>query len=381
MKADLTAGEFTPGRIVVRSVNWLGDAVMAVPALIRLGERFPAAQIAVLSPVRLAPLWKRVPVVHEVLTIEPGRSPLRVGAALRRRAFDAGLVLPNSPRTALELRVGRVPLRTGYSGGWRSALLTHPIPLRKSIAAMRKRTAAEIRELISGGGEAPVPSGIPLESHHVFHYLHLVAAAFGANPEPVRPELRVDDSSRDAFRGKFDLPAGGAGAALVGLNPGAEYGPAKRWPAGRFVEAAIELRRRRNCTLLLFGVTGDPACAEVAQGLRESGVESSFRDLAGRTSLDELLAGLSLCDAVLTNDSGPMHVAAALGVGVVAPFGSTSPELTGPGLPGGDSRIEILRHPPPCAPCFLRECPIDFRCMKAIAATEAVEAVERLLDA
>ena len=160
---------------------------------------------------------------------------------------------------------------------------------------------------------------------------------------------------------------------VFGLNPGAEYGPAKRWPVERFIAAAQEIQNRTNCIWLIFGGKGDMTLAErINSELRTP--NSELRSLAGQTSLRELMSLLKLCRVLLTNDSGPMHVAAALGTPVVVPFGSTSPELTGPGLPG-DPRHRLLKSDAPCSPCFLRECPIDLRCLNGISVERVVEAM------
>jgi heptosyltransferase-2 len=167
---------------------------------------------------------------------------------------------------------------------------------------------------------------------------------------------------------------------LSGLNPGAEYGPAKRWPRERFVAAAVELQRRTNCHWWIFGgKTDEPLASGIAAEIvaTKSGPPESVRCLAGQTSLRELCAALKACDLVLTNDTGPMHVAAAVGTPVVVPFGSTSPELTGPGLPG-DPRHRLVKSSTPCSPCFRRECPIDFRCMNGISVQSVVEAAMKL---
>jgi heptosyltransferase-2 len=160
---------------------------------------------------------------------------------------------------------------------------------------------------------------------------------------------------------------------IFGLNPGAEYGPAKRWPIEKFTAAAKEIQQRTSCAWILFGGKNDaPIANQTDSALRTP--HSALRNLCGQTSLRELMALLKLCRVLLTNDTGPMHVAAALGTPVVVPFGSTSPELTGPGLPG-DPRHRLLKSDAPCSPCFLRECPIDFRCMNGISVESVVEAV------
>lgn len=178
-----------------------------------------------------------------------------------------------------------------------------------------------------------------------------------------------------------------AGGPLFGLNPGAEYGLAKRWPEERFIETAIALHRRFGCRWLVLGGPADKELAgRIANGIAaaidpdpdKSGTSHrKVWNLAGQTSLPELCAALSLCDLVLTNDTGPMHVAAAVGTRVVVPFGSTSSTLTGPGLPH-DPRHRLLQSDVVCAPCFQRVCPIDFRCMLGITVDRMVAAASDL---
>ena len=325
----------------------------------------------------------------------------------RDTSFDAALVLPNSIRSGIEVKLAGIPRRIGYAANWRDWSLTEVVPQRTGVVTMRKRTDAEVRRLVADSErsaafrpqQAAAPDGrscgvnaaLPAESHHIYHYLHL-AAALGAKSEPLAPLIAVTDAEVAAVKAKFNLPDG----LLIGLNAGAEYGPAKRWPAERFIATAKELRARLNCHFIIFGGPADNALAtEIAAALaavpaacsrRSDGTNSTDGDckspaqvvtsLAGRTSLRELCAALRACRVVLTNDTGPMHVAAAVGTRVVALFGSTSPELTGPGLPG-DARHVLLRGEAACSPCFLRECPIDFRCMTSLTVERVVQAVER----
>jgi len=164
---------------------------------------------------------------------------------------------------------------------------------------------------------------------------------------------------------------------VFGLNPGAEYGPAKRWPIERFIATAKEIQQRTHCTWILFGGPND---AELGNQIQSAVGPAASLNLAGKTSLRELMCLIKLCRVFLTNDTGPMHIAAALGVPVAAIFGSTSPELTGP-VSSGETRHQILASDAPCAPCFLRECPIDFRCMNGINVERVVEAVVALAKA
>jgi heptosyltransferase II len=358
-------------RILVRGVNWLGDAIMTTPALLRLREAKPSAHITLLTHEKLADLWTHHPAINAVLTFHEGDSVFSVARKLRAQKFSLALVLPNSPRAALETFVARIPVRVGLARPWRNFLLTQRISPRPGVVAMRKRSSSEVQQLIRSTGSSHSPA-IPAASHQVHHYLHL-AAALRANPEPLPPHLEVSDAEVTAIRQRFG--AGGIASPLFGLNAGAEYGPAKRWPRERFVAAAIELQRQTNCRWWIFGgKTEEPLAASIAGEIAARGMGAGgVQNLAGQTSLRELCAALKACDLVVTNDTGPMHLAAAVGTPVVVPFGSTSPELTGPGLPGKPQH-GLIKATVTCSPCFLRECPIDFRCMKSITVESVIAA-------
>ncbi len=404
----MPASSASSERILVRGVNWLGDAVMTTPALQRLREAHPDAHIALLTTSKLAELWRHHPDIDQVLTFEPGESPWSVGRRLRRLEFTSALVLPNSPRSALEVFLAGIPRRVGHARPWRNWLLTHLVAPRAAETPMRKRTEAEIRRLIRAtpvfAASSVPPEGravqlerpltpalspsdeerekyAPPEAHHIYQYLNL-AAALGANPRAVAPRLEVMEAEVQTIRQRFGSAAPGqTRPPLLGLNAGAEYGPAKRWPRERFIEAAIKIQAATGCHCWVFG---GPAEADFARGIADSiaaakaGPPDSVRCLAGQTSLRELCAALKACDVLLTNDSGPMHVAAAVGTRVVALFGSTSPDLTAPGLPG-DTRHRLLTCGAPCSPCFRRECPIDLRCMSGISVEQVAAAVLELL--
>lgn len=367
-----------PEKILVRGVNWLGDAVMTTPALQRLREAKPGAHISLLTSAKLADLWRHHPALDAVLTFQPGESVFAVAKKLRAENFSTALVLPNSPRSALEVFVARIPQRIGLARPWRNLFLTQRLAPRPAEATMRKRSVSEIQRLIAGAVTTP-DSPLAPSAHHLHQYLHL-AAALGAKPEPLPPRLEVTVEEVLAIRKRFGF-SGDSGARLLGLNPGAEYGPAKRWPRERFVAAAIALQRRTACHWWIFGGQADePLASGIAAEIAaaKTGPPDSVRCLAGQTLLRELCAALKACDVVVTNDTGPMHVAAAVGTPVVVPFGSTSPELTGPGLPG-DTRHRLIKAQVPCSPCFRRECPIDFRCMNSISVESVVESVLQVL--
>ena len=360
----------SPRRILVRGTNWLGDAVMTGPALLRLREKFPEVCIALLTPEKLWQLWINHPAIDEIISFSPDESVFAVSKKLRAGKFDTALVLPNSPRSAIEIFLAGIPKRIGYARPWRNFFLTQTVAPRPDAAKMRKRSVEEIKQLIERNPESGTRNrGFQKSAHQMHEYLHL-AAALGANVEPLPPKLVVAPEEIVEVGKKFGLEE--ISGPVFGLNPGAEYGPAKRWPIERFIEAAKEIRRRTNCAWILFGGGNDTEFTNQIQSALGDG--PGIFNLAGKTSLRELMALMKRCRVFLTNDTGPMHVAAALGVPVVAIFGSTSPELTGP---VSETRLEILTSEAPCSPCFLRECPIDFRCMKGIAVERVVEAVVR----
>jgi len=386
----------TPRRLLVRGVNWIGDAVMTTPALMRLREALPNTHITLLTHEKLTGIWQSHPALDEVMAFDTREGVFSIVRRLREAHFDTALLLPNSIRTGLEARLAGIPRRVGYAGSGRNWLLTDAVAWRTNVLRMRKRTAKEVRRIIAetnkraiaGSPPAKEQNGrgseecaTPQASHHVFHYLHL-ATVLGAKPEPLAPLIAVTDAEVTTVKAKFGLPSG----ILIGLNAGAEYGPAKRWPAERFIAAMKELQARLNCAFVIYGGPADNALAtEMVAALpqptsMQNSASSIVTNLAGRTSLRELCAALRACRVVLTNDTGPMHLAAAAGARVVALFGSTSKELTAPGLPG-NARHVILRGEAACAPCFLRECPVDFRCMKSITVDDVVAAVQRAAQA
>lgn len=355
-----------PKKILVRGVNWLGDAVMTTPALLRLRERFRDAEIAVLTPEKLGPLYLHHPAVDRVLMFSPRDSLVRIATWLHDEHFDVAVVLPNSPRSALEVFLARVPQRIGYARPLRNWMLTQRVTDRPNIVTMHKRTEREVRERIAAGEKR---DRYPLTSHHTHHYLHLVGAV-GCNPAPLAPVIHVTDSELADVSARFQLSMR---RPLFALNAGAEYGPAKRWPEDRFVTTAIELHQRTRCSWLVVGGRGDrELAARIGAQISAKIGPEHVRNVAGETNLRELCAALKHCDLLLTNDTGPMHVAAAAGTPVIVPFGSTSPELTGPGLPG-DTRQQFVIGEAPCAPCFLRECPVDFRCMADVTVERVVK--------
>lgn len=366
-------------RIVVRGVNWLGDAIMTLPALTRLRERFPEARITMVSREKLADVWAGQPWIDEVLTIPSRQGVFATAKAIRIRRADMAVIFPNSLRTALEMWFARIPIRVGRDQAVRRWMLTHSVAVDAKLFAMPKRSVVEIQSLLKAGAPSEAPRAA--RRHHVHQYLELVKAV-GARGEACPPRLVVSREAVEKAAARFGLPPKGGGQSkLIGVNPGAEYGPAKRWPLERFSEAARQIAATRPVDVLVFGGPSDrPAADRLVEMLTRKPAKGlgTARAVAGETSLGELASLASRCDVFLSNDSGPMHVAAAVGTRVVGVFGSTSPELTGPGL-ADEKAHRLLRRPPACAPCFLRQCPVDTRCLAAISVDQVSAAVLELL--
>ncbi len=324
--------DLQPFRILIRGSNWLGDAIMSAPAVRAIKRGRIDAHVTILSPAKLADIWKSVAEVDEVIAIEPGESVFAVARKIRRN-FDVAILLPNSMRVALETWLAGIPRRVGYPGHHRRALLN-------SVLAPKKNKKEEAQP----------------PRHQVHHYLAL-AEFVGAN---------ISDAASTPA-GAFRQQPGANEEPVIGLCPGAEYGPAKRWLPERFAEVVRMVHEVTDCEWKVVGVAKDRPIADAI--IAAAGVPCT--DLVGETTLAQLIEELRTCDLLLTNDTGTMHLAAFLGVPTVSVFGSTEPRLTGPLGPSH----RVLRHHVDCSPCFLRECPLAFRCMKTIEVPEVVAAV------
>lgn len=341
-----------PRRILLRAVNWVGDAVMSLPALEALGAACPQAGITVLARPWVAPLYEAHPAVQEVVLYERDRhrglaGRRRLAGELKRRGFDWAVLFQNAFDAAFIAWLARVPVRLGYACDARRLLLSHPLPRRPEVFAGH-------------------------ESSYYLHLLHGAGLAPAPPPEGVAPRLFLDPADRD-WAGRWIEQQGLAGRRLLGLAPGAAFGPAKCWPPEHFAATARELLAGEMDAVLLLGSAGEaPACEAVAREL----AGAPLWNLAGRTSLGRALALLERLALFICNDSGLMHAAAALGVPTLALFGSTNPVATGPLGP----RVRVIYHGLHCAPCKRPRCPLGtLECLRAIAPAEAVRAARKLL--
>jgi lipopolysaccharide heptosyltransferase II len=350
----MTDGIPEVGRLLVVSPNWLGDAVMALPAISDLRRRFPRAHVIVAARRSVAGLFTMTPAVDEVIVLEwSGRLSARRArradiAALRALGADVSVLLPNSFASAWLVHRAGIRERWGYATDMRQPLLSRGV----ARPAIRVHQAEYYRRLMKGLG---FENG-PLE------------------PEFVVPSHALEQASDLLHAAGWDLRR-----LLVVMAPGAAYGGAKRWPAEHFAEVATKLAREQGAQCVLIGSTADGAITRWVRALVGEDVRGSIIDLAGSTTLDTLVGVFGLANACVSNDSGAMHLAAAAGVPLAALFGPTRERETAP-LAQPGRRIEVLINHVWCRPCMLRECPLDHRCMKGLSPQRVLTSVTDLMS-
>jgi len=340
-------------RVVVRGTNWVGDAVMTVPALRELRRLLPDSHITLATRPWAQELFADANFLDDLL-IYDRRGPwsaIKQTAEWRRGKFDLAVVFPNAFEAALIPALARVPFRIGYATDGRTKLLTNPLPIpewrsSKHEVYYYQNIIAELERAL--GGAALIADSHPDAS------LHISAA---------RKSEALDLLHAHGVRQR---------RPLVGLCPGSINSRAKRWPADRYSRLADGLIEKLNAEVLLIGSPEElDVSQEVSHGMRNKPIV-----LTGKTSLAQVTAILSVVDLLITNDTGPAHIASSLGRPTVVIFGPTNPLTTRPFSP----TAEIVRHAPDCAPCMLRDCPIDHRCMTAIDPEDVLERAGRMLS-
>ena len=365
-----------PGRILIVAPNWLGDSIMAQPLLALLQAKTSAA-IDVIAVPAVAPVFRRMPEVSRVIEADFRHGALglkarwKLGRSLRLNAagqtqYAQSFVLPNSWKSALVPFFADIAVRAGYAGEARVGLIDvrHKNPKKGAVREPMAQFYARLAEL--PGKAVPVLPGT-LRSARAG--AALPASANQAAPELTQPFLMADPLRIIVAKVNLGLKPL---QSLVALCPGAEYGPAKRWPAEYFAEVASRLKARGH-TPIVLGTQGD-----VPTGLTiEQLSNGAAINLAGKTSLDDAINLIAGSRAVITNDSGLMHVAAALGTPQLALFGSSSPEHT----PPLSDLARVIYLKTECSPCFARECPLGhFKCMREMTPEQVLMAFDALLQ-
>lgn len=344
-------GGSEPGRIFVRANNWIGDVVLSTPAFCALRARFPRAEISVLAKPWVVPILRHNPHIDRILLYDArGRhrgllGVHRLGRDLRAGRFDTAFLFQRAFEAAWIARIARIPVRVGYGTDGRRWLLTHAVPASRDTLLV----------------------------HRVEHNLSLLEAV---GISPANRELVLSAGVADLDRAKARLEGFGIGMEdrIFGLSPGAAFGPAKRWPAERFSAIAEALSEQERSRGLVFG---GPAEKNIGDEVVRNAPKARLVNLAGLTELEEAVALIGLCGVFVTNDSGLMHVAAALDVPLAAIFGPTDPRTTAP----WSRRHVLLRMDGVrCSPCLKRDCDKDHRCMDLITVEDVRSALKDLQE-
>jgi heptosyltransferase-2 len=350
VKVIISTGESiaTAKNILVRGTNWIGDAVMTIPAVTAIRHTFPESRISVLAKPWVAEVYRLCPAVDQIILFhDPGvhsgiRGKIRLAGELRVRRFDAAILLQNAIEAAIVSRLAGIPIRGGYNSDARGFLLTHSVQRTKAIK----------------------------EAHQIDYYVEMVKSLGCMLTQKsicLQPDRDSDSISDDIFR-QHGIEED---RLLIGLAPGATYGPAKKWFPERFAAVADRLIDEFAAQVILFGSGEDRKSAdEVQQNARHSLI-----NLSGNTNLKEAIALMARCALFISNDSGLMHVAGALNVPLVAIFGSTNPATTSP---VGNKSVVICKNVS-CSPCLKEVCPTDFRCMDMVSIDDVYETARDLL--
>ena len=335
--------------VVVRAPNWVGDAVMSIAALRALRRLLPDAHVTVVSKPGTADVFAGADYIDDVLVYERTglNSFLTQAREWKRHPFDLALLLQNAFEAAAIAFLARVPLRIGYATERRSFLLTHAV----TVPAWKN------------------------ERHEIFYYLNLVSELeklFGAPTGTAAPHFSISVSDKRKREARTLLMDHGADPAhaLVLLCPGSVNSRAKRWPAERYAALADRFAET-GATVVLIGAPGELDVSQKVAAL----ARRPPLILTGQTSVADVVALVSAADVLITNDTGPAHIGAAVGTPTLVIFGPTNPLTTAPFGPAG----QVVRRPPDCAPCMLRECPIDHRCMTAIEPDEVFDRAQQLI--
>jgi len=343
---EISQGEIQ--KIVLRATNWVGDAVLMIPSLVALRKTFPHAQITVLANPWVLPLLVSHPAVDRTIIMDKGRGLLRsigelkrIISRLRNERFDLAVLFQNAFESALLTSMGGVRYRIGYNTDGRGFLLTHKVIRDERI----------------------------LEVHQVDYYLGLIEA-MGWHVEGREPSLFLNDGDIESTSIMLSSYGIANHRFIVGFNPGATYGSAKRWPEEKFAIIGDLAAERWNAKVMLFGSSKESEIGlRISQRMHHNPI-----NLCGLTTLGQAMALIKRCNFFVTNDSGLMHIAAAFHIPLVALFGPTNHITTGP-ISGNAT---IVRHALDCSPCLKETCPLDHRCMLSIEPDEVWDAMESL---
>ncbi len=372
-------------KILIRSTNWIGDAVMTTPAVHTIRKNFPDAEITMLAVPWVADIFRLSPDVDHVLEYDKKllyqgkiKGPLNLAKDLKPYGFDAAILLQNAFEAAFLVKMAGIPIRAGYKRDARGVLLTHGVTISDEIRKQHQvhyyqNMLAELG-LTLGPDHLRLP--LPEKLQHwakdfVARHQHRSPVSIPESPsetvDPDLAEMEQPGSEKDSA------------VPVIGFNPGAAFGPAKRWPTEKFGQLAAIISHHygeSGCLIMVFGTDAD---TEAAQEIRRFSIRTPYHvlDMTGKTSLKEAMALINCCDAFVSNDSGLMHVAAGLNTPTIAIFGSTNHITTGP----YSENSTILRRDMACSPCLQTHCPEGhLKCLESIKSTDVYEEVDAMLS-
>ena len=384
MCAETSLKKLNPKKILIRSTNWIGDAVMTTPAVHTIRKNFPDAEITMLAVPWVADIFRLSPDVDKLLVYDkkdlyPGKvkGPMNLAKDLKEHNFDAAIILQNAFEAALLAKMAGIPIRAGYNRDGRGVLLTHGINI--SDETRKKHQVHYYQDMLAALGLEPGPDHLrlPLPAELEFwakgfvdclrHQTSLSEEEKGQGMKiPGMPEITP-------------LNNGNSETPVIGFNPGAAFGPAKQWPVEKFAQLAAIICNNygeSGCVIMVFGTDVDTKGARI---IRDFSMLTPYHvlDMTGKTSLQQAMALIKCCDVFVTNDSGLMHVAAGLDTPSVAIFGSTDHIATGP----YSKKAIILRREMECSPCMQTDCPRGhLKCLESISSTDAYEEVAKMLS-
>ena len=376
--------ESNPKKILIRSTNWIGDAVMTTPAVHSIRKNFPDAEITMLAVPWVADIFSMSPDVDNIITYDKKhlyqgkiKGPIKLARDLKQFSFDAAILLQNAIEAAFVVKMAGIPIRAGYKRDGRGPLLTHGVTISEKIK--KKHQVHYYQDMLTQLGLSIGPDHLRLS---ISKELQLWAKGF-VDSHRYQSPVTVPDQERDTELPELTevapLDDKGVSIPVIGFNPGAAFGPAKKWPVDKFGQLAAIIAHNygeTGCVIMVFGTAVD---SEAAQKIRQFSMRTPYHvlDMTGKTSLKEAMALIQCCDAFVSNDSGLMHVAAGLETPTIAIFGSTDHIATGP----YSKNAIILRREMECSPCMQTHCPKGhLQCLESIGSKEVYENLVKVLS-
>jgi len=336
-------------RILIRVANWVGDAIMTTPVIRAVRKNYPKARITALAKPWVIPVYENNPYLDEIMVYDNegchkrGMGTLRLSQDIRTRGFDLAILMQNAFEAALLAFLAGIPERVGYNTDARTLLLNRSV---RMDPAQKKK-------------------------HLIAYYIGILEGV-GLRPDGMNPDLFISDQDKDFAQHLLDEKGLGHGTSVIGINPGATGGTAKRWFPERYAELSRNLADQYKTKILIFGGPADHELGEKIAAV----ANHSCINIAGKTNLSQAFALINVCNLFVTNDSGLMHAAAALDIHQVAVIGSTDPVAT---APFSDKSV-MVRVPVSCSPCLKKECPIDHKCMDLISVDRVLQICKNILD-